>query len=181
MPDSTSNSFYSTAPIDVHAKCRARPRVLCFLWCEILLEFQKNSKLQGGRRYNKLGLWYLPDSWGAKGCAVVVYDLLQSSVDLLSSRRIMVEEMEDDSLHDELRPLVASARRWCAILCDTLSQGSQMWSCAVGVAACRVAKILTNHDGYRYQRFYCHSVIDIYLLRVEPMLRLHFRFPSHYK
>ena len=90
-------------------------------------------------------------------------------------------EMEDDSLRDERRPLVASARQLCAILCDTPSQGSQMWSCAVGVAACRVVKILTNHDGYRYQRFYCNSVIDIYLLRMEPMLWLHFRFPSHDK
>ena len=115
--------------------------------CQLLLEFQKISKLQGGDGTTSSGcdiFLTLEELRDPYCCAVVVSDLLQSSVDLLLSRRIMVE-MEDDSLRDELRPLVASARQWCAILCDTPSQVSQMWSRAVGFAACRVAKISTNH------------------------------------
>ena len=114
--------------------------------CQLLLEFQKMSKLQGGDGTMSSGcdiFMTLEELRDPSCCAVVVSDLLQSSVDLLSSRRIMVE-MEDDSLRDGLRPLVANARQWCAILCDTPSQVSQMWSRAVGVAACRVAMISTK-------------------------------------
>jgi len=115
--------------------------------CQLLMEFQKMSKLQGGDGTTSSGcdiFLTLEELRDPSCCAVVVSDLLQSCVDLLLSRRIMVE-MDDDSLRDELRPLVASARQWCAILCDTPSQVSQMWPRAVGVAACRVAKISTNH------------------------------------
>ncbi|KAL7428044.1 hypothetical protein ACHAXH_000735 [Discostella pseudostelligera] len=70
--------------------------------------------------------------------------MLQPCVDLLLSRKILLET-EDDSLRDELRPLVANAKQWCAILCDTSSKTSHVWSCAVGYTASKVAKISTNH------------------------------------
>jgi hypothetical protein len=114
---------------------------------QLLLEFQKISKLQGGNGTTSPGcdvFLTLEELRDPSCCAAVVSDMLQSSVDLLLSRRIMLE-MEDDSLRDKLRPLVATARQCCAILCDTPSEVSQMWSRAIGVAACRVAKISTNH------------------------------------
>jgi hypothetical protein len=114
---------------------------------KLLLEFQKISKLQGGVGTTSSGcdiFLTLDELRDPSCCAAVVSDLLQSSTDLLLSRTIMLET-EDNSLRDELRPLVATARQWCAILCGTPSQVSQMWSRAIGVAARRVAKTSTTH------------------------------------
>lgn len=105
----------------------------------LLEAFQKVSKLQSGCDIF-LTLDELKDP---ACCASVVSDLLLS-VDVLLSRRV-VSEMEEDYLRDELRRLVATARQWCTILCETPSQVSQMWSRVIGIAACRVAKISTNH------------------------------------
>lgn len=105
----------------------------------LLEAFQKVSKLQSGCDIF-LTLNELKDP---ACCATVVSDLLLS-VDVLLSRRV-VSEMEEDYLRDELRRLVATARQWCTILCETPSEVSQMWSRVIGIAACRVAKISTNH------------------------------------
>lgn len=114
---------------------------------QLLLEFQKISKLQGGVDSTSSGcdiFLTLEELRDPSSCASVVSNLLQSSTDLLLSRRILLD-LEDNSLRDELRPLVATARQWCGILSSTSSQVSQMWSRAVGIAACRVARISTNH------------------------------------
>ncbi len=114
---------------------------------QLLVEFQKISKLQGGIDSTSSGsdiFLTLEELRDPSCCTAVLSDLLQSSTDLLLSRRIMLDS-EDNFLHDELRPLVATARQWCATLCSTSSQVAQMWSRAVGIAACRVARISTNH------------------------------------
>lgn len=107
---------------------------------QMLKEFQKISRLQSGCE-----IFLTIDELRNPSCCVrVVSDLLQPCVDLLLSRKILLET-EDDSLRDELRPLVANAKQWCAILCDTSSKTSHVWSCAVGDTASKVAKISTNH------------------------------------
>ena len=105
----------------------------------LLVAFQKVSKLQSGCDI----FLTLDELMDTACCATVVSDLLLS-VDVLLSRRV-VSEMEEDYLRDELRRLVATARQWCTILCETPSEVSQMWSRVIGIAACRVAKISTNH------------------------------------
>lgn len=111
----------------------------CVATSKLLEAFQKVSKLQTGCDIF-LTLDELKDP---SCCATIVSDLLLS-VDMLLSRRI-VSEMDEDYLRDELRRLVATARQWCTIPCETPSQVSQMWSRVIGIAACRVAKISTNH------------------------------------
>lgn len=106
----------------------------------LLKEFQKISKLQSG-----CGMFLTIEELRNKSsCATVVSDLLQPSVDLLRTRKSLLE-MEDESLRNELKPLVATARQWCAVLCDCPRQMSQIWARAIGVAASQVAKISTNH------------------------------------
>lgn len=119
--------------------CRCNSIVARVATTNLLEAFQKVSKLQSGCNIF-LTLDELKDP---ACCATVVSDLLLS-VDVLLSRRV-VSEMEEDYLRDELRRLVATARQWCTILCKTPSQVSQMWSRVIGIAACRVAKISTNH------------------------------------
>ncbi len=107
---------------------------------QLLKDFQKISMLQSG-----CNLFLTIDELRTPSCcARVVSDLLQPCVDLLLTRKILLET-EDFFLRDELRPLVATAKQWCAILCDSSSQTSHVWSCAIRDAASQVAKISTNH------------------------------------
>ena len=107
---------------------------------QLLRDFQKVSILQSG-----CNLFLTIDELRTPSCCVrVVSNLLQPCVDLLLSRKVLLET-EDVVLRDELRPLVATAKQWCAILCDTSSQTSHVWSCAIRDAAIQMAKITTNH------------------------------------
>ena len=106
----------------------------------LLKEFQQISRLQSGcDRF--LTIEELRDS---TCCSCIVGDLLQPCVDLLLSRKTLLET-DDASLRNELRPLVATAKQWCVILCDSTTQTSHVWSRAIGDAASQVAKISTNH------------------------------------
>ncbi|KAL7542824.1 hypothetical protein ACHAXR_012330 [Thalassiosira sp. AJA248-18] len=109
---------------------------------KLLKEFQKISKLQSGCDIF-LTIEELRDP---SSRASVVSDLLKPSVNLLLSRTRLLEEMEDDdSLRNELKPLVATAKQWCAILCDSPTKVSQLWSRAIGTAASHVAEKSNNH------------------------------------
>ena len=109
---------------------------------KLLKEFEKISKLQSG-----CGIFLtLEELRDPSFCATVVSDLLQPSVDLLLSHISLLEvEDEDISVRDELKPLVATAKQWCAILCDTPSRLSQVWSRAIGAVASLVAEKSKNH------------------------------------
>ena len=108
---------------------------------KLLKEFQKISKLQSG-----CGIFLtLEELRDPSSRALVVSDLLKPCVALLLSRRSLLETDDDDSLRNELKPLVATARQWCTIMCDTASEVSQLWSRSIGTAASQVAKISTNH------------------------------------
>lgn len=138
---------------------------------ELWKDFQKIAKLQSGCDVF-LTLQELRDP---SCCTSIVVDLLQPSVDLLLSRRGLLET-EDDSLRNELKPLVATARQWCAIICGSSSEeGQRIWSRAVGAAASQVAKISTNHasllllevsgllDGKRSEHSAFHAVMSVAL------------------
>ncbi|KAL9186582.1 hypothetical protein ACHAXT_005820 [Thalassiosira profunda] len=107
---------------------------------KLLREFQKISKLQEG-----CGVYLtLEELRDPTSRAEVVTGLLEPCVDLLLSRRSSLDA-EDDSLRNELKPKVALARQWCAIVCDSPSEVSSLWASAIGTAASRVAKTATNH------------------------------------
>ena len=102
---------------------------------KLLKEFQKISQLQSG-----CGIFLvLDDLRDPAACASVQLDLLKPCIDLLSSQN-ETSLLEDDSLRQQLKPMMAMARHWCAILCDIPSRVSQVWSRAVGIAASRLAK-----------------------------------------
>ena len=109
---------------------------------KLLKEFQIISKMQSG-----CGIYLtIEELRNPSSCASVVSDLLQPSVDLLRARSNSLNMEKDCSVHNELIPLVATARQWCDILCGTRSQQtSQIWSRAISNVASKVAKTSTNH------------------------------------
>ena len=109
---------------------------------KLLKDFQKISKLQSGCDIF-LTIEELRDP---SSRASVVSDLLKPCVDLILSESSLLEDVEDsESLRNEMKPLVATARQWCAILCDDSSEVSQLWSRTIGAAASIVAKRSNNH------------------------------------
>ena len=109
---------------------------------KLLKEFQIISKMQSG-----CGIYLtIEELRNPSSCASVVSDLLQPSVDLLRARSNSLKD-EDCSVHNELIPLVATAKQWCDILCGSRSQQqtSQIWSRAISNVASEVAKRSTNH------------------------------------
>ena len=106
-----------------------------------LREFQTISKLQSGCDI----FLTVQELRNPSSCASVVVDLLQPSVNLLLARMTLLEMNDDELLCNELKPLVATARQWCTLLCDTPDHISHIWSRAIGAAASKVAKISTNH------------------------------------
>jgi len=109
---------------------------------KLLKEFQIISKMQSG-----CGIYLtIEELRNPSSCASVVSALLQPSVDLLRARSNSLNMEEDSSVHNELIPLVATARQWCDILCGTRSQQTnQIWSRAISNVASEVAKLSTNH------------------------------------
>lgn len=102
-----------------------------------LKEFQRISRLMAGCDI----FITLAELRDPSSCASVLVDLLKPCVDLLEQKSLKVE---DGSHREKLKPMIASAKHWCAILCDTPLQMSELWSRSVGTAASNIAKTTEN-------------------------------------
>lgn len=103
-----------------------------------LKEFQRIAELQRGCDI----FLTVAEIQDPSSCVSILVDLLQPCVNLLQQKSF---KLEDGSLREKLKPMLASAKHWCAILCDSPAQVSELWSRAVGTSACYIAKTAHNH------------------------------------
>jgi hypothetical protein len=103
-----------------------------------LKEFQRMSKLQTGCDV----FVSLTEMRDPSSCVSVIVELLRPCIKLLKQKSF---KFEDGSLKEKLQPIIASAKHWCAILCDSPSSVSNLWLRSVGMAASIVAKTAENH------------------------------------
>ena len=108
------------------------------LFSTLLREFQRLSNLQIG-----CDVFLTLDELREPSSQVsVLVNLLNPCVDLLQQESL---KFGDDTLKAKLKLVIASAKHWCAILCDNPSQTLTIWSRSVGTVASHVARTTQNH------------------------------------
>lgn len=131
---------------------------------DTLRDFHRISMLQNGDVFLSLAELRNPAS-----CVSVLVKLLDPCVELLQQK-----SFEDRSLVGKLKPIIASAKHWCAILAESPSEVENLWSRSVGTLASTIAKTDRNHasllllqvSGVLQERGDCssfHSVISVAL------------------
>lgn len=132
---------------------------------EMLKDFQRLSMLQTG-----CGIFLSHvELKNPASCVSVVVNLLNPCVHLLQQK-----SFEDGALIENLKPIIASAKHWCAILANSPSDVAELWSRSVGKVASFVAKTTRNHAsllllqacGVLDEKTHCssfHSVISVAL------------------
>ena len=104
----------------------------------LLREFQRLSDLQTGCDV----FLTLEELREPSSRVSVLVNLLNPCVALLQQESL---KFEDGTLREKLKLVIASAKHWCAILCDTPSQTLNIWSRSIGTVASHVAKTTQNH------------------------------------
>lgn len=135
----------------------------------LLKEFQKVSVLQSGCSV----FLTLEEMRTTSACKSVLLDLLKPCIELLATQNYS-KDLNDESLRHQLKSAMAKARHWCAILGDTPSRVSQLWSWSIGDAASRLARssgthaslLLLQSSGVLDDRSYhssCQSILAVVL------------------